>query len=602
MKSDGIVLGQRTVSDYLLARLIDEQIDTIFGVTGGGIMYLIDAITRCSEIRFIPTHHEEFAGLAADGYARASHRFGVVLGTTGPGLTHLFSPVAAAWQDSSPLLVVAGQVKSSDSTRLNRLSLRQNGTFEFDGVDAFSGITKFAECLSDPGEFPEVLESALAAMTTGRPGPALIEIPLDFQNSNLSKAAASAGHHSVDHKKQFSDQPEAQWNEFRRILRSEIPRAKRPLFLVGNGVVRSGKWLDVRRFLRHQRIPFAATQFARELGASNDPLFVGSPGLKGNRSANLAIAECDLLVCIGTSLHQQVIGWDSGLFKGLQCRRIWADVDPNVLRTRGALVDVALNVSVEDVVRALDQLATEWLPEDSDTRPDWNDRIAHLQSAHFFHFPAHADESSRFCLYRCVSELSAHADAFENVITDAGIAWYVMAQHFKCSEGSNYVSSGSFGAMGAGLPLGIGAWASNHGRTLVVTGEGSIMMCLQEIATAVSLNADLLLVIVNNGGYLSIRTTHKRYFDGRTLGTDASDGLFIPDFEELCQAFRIPYDRATSVDELRSILLDVEEWHGPRLVEVFTYTDQVVEPFVDARIDSTAGPSPRFGEMKPDVC
>ncbi|WP_239591703.1 thiamine pyrophosphate-binding protein [Mycolicibacterium tusciae] len=567
-----------TVADLLISRIARDGVDTVFSVTGGGIMFLVDAIARSPDVALISTHHEEFAGVAADGYARSGKPYGVAIGTTGPGAAHLFTAVAAAWQDSSPVLFIVGQVKSADASTIQGLPLRQNGTFEFDTTRAFAPICKYVVVLRSAETASEEIETALRTAQEGRPGPVLIEMPLDVQG-----AAAPAQRRSPP-TAIVARSTEADVAPARAALEAALGDAKRPLVLMGIGAVRAGVRNGLLKALEAAGVPYICTQFGREAGRRDSPLYIGSPGIKSNRSANLAMMNCDLLIAIGTSLHQQVIGWDAEQFADSPSRKFWFECDPDTLAARRALVDDAFQLSAQiaadGLIAALGYLGTnpaQW--------SEWRGICADWREKYLLHYPSHIEVSGRMCLYRAISTLDARADRFSAAVTDAGIVWYALSQHYFPAEGAHYVSSGSFGAMGMALPMAIGAAAATHKPVLAVTGDGSAMMCVSELATLKAQCLPVLYVINNNDGYVSIRSTHDRYFEGRKLGTDGSNGVFIPAYESLAATFELPYRRAHSQAELDDVLdeLLLPGLSGPVVLEIFTYVDQAVEPLVASR-------------------
>lgn len=576
------------VADYVVRKLAENGIDTVFGLTGGGIMHLVDAIALNGQVKFQPVHHEEFAGVCADGYARSGKRFGVAFGTTGPGAAHLFSACAAAWQDSVPVIFIVGQVKTSDSSKLLGLKVRQNGTFELDCVGSFSTITKKSTISSSASDAIFAIDEAIELCQAGRPGPVLLEIPLDVQGMKIPDGLESS-YVSVNSTHVDSDKEE----RFRLKVKDLLSQAERPIVLVGSGVVRSNSHQQLREFCDRSGIPFVVTQFARELGRLENPLFLGSPGVKANKSANLGLSEADLIIAVGTSLHQQVVGWNARAFAELPSRKIWTEIDEDTLKARAHLVDYSFQI---ESLRSL-ELLQETLSEINLNRASldrWRQRAMTLRERYLLHFPQHEEVSNRFCLYELVSALSARAERFRAVTTDAGLAWYAVPQHFFLSAGSSFISSGSFGAMGVGLPLAIGSATATQQPTLCITGDGSIMMCLQELATLSSSRLPILLVVNSNGGYLSIKSTHDKFFSGRKIGTDDSNGVFIPSIEELAKTFRIAYSKVRSVQELETLLDDdkCKNLREPLIIEAMIYEDQKIEPVLVSRLN------PKTGQME----
>lgn len=573
-----------TVADAVVYRIARDGIDTVFGLTGGGIMYLIDALARSPSVRLQPVHHEEFAGVAADGYARSGKPYGVAFATTGPGAAHLFAAIAAAWHDSSPVLFVVGQVKSADSSHLRGISIRQYGTFEFDTTAAFAPICKSVEVVARGDDIHDILDRVIHLCRSGRPGPVVVELPLDVQGALVPAIEPAANVAAIPHAESF-DAEMALDSELGAALQRALNRATRPLVLVGVGVVRAGLGEQLAQLMTAHGVPYVVTQFARGAGRLEDGLFLGSPGIKANRSANIAITECDALIAIGTSLHQQVTGWDAEAFRSLPSWKIWCEPDADVLRARHALVNEAFNLPAESVIMALAAALKEVDVSEVNSWNNWRERCRVLRERALLHYPDHVPVPGRMCLYRAVSTMSQFASAFSAAVTDAGVTWYVLAQHYFPVAGSHYVSSGSFGAMGMALPMAVGAACATGSRVLAFTGDGSLMTSLSEMATLRECGLPVVLIVNSNDGYLSIKTTHNRYFEGRRIGTDATNGVFIPPIRDLAAVFNLPFRRASSEEELIRVLEEVTDdlWEGPVVVELMTFVDQSIEPIVQSK-------------------
>ena len=589
----GLMKRELTVADYIVRRIARDRIDSVFGVTGGGVMYIVDAICRSPDVQLIPTHHEQFAGVAADSYARTHRPYGVALGTTGPGAAHLFPAISAAWQDSSPVLFLVGQVKCADSSRIQNIDIRQNGTFEMDTTRCFESVTKKVFILDDASRTPEILDKALTIMTADRPGPVVIELPLDIQAKlikDIPTKPTLSQSFPVVHDPSIVDQ-----------LSSLLAKAKRPLVLLGIGTVRSGVARMITQKLDSASVPYVTTQFAKEAGSLEHSLFLGSPGVKANRCANLAIMESDLLIAIGSSLHQQVIGWDSNRFKQSPSFKVWFEVDKKTYDARKDLVDLSFNLDSRVAASLLTE-ALDLSREHSTNRDEWVERTRELREYFLLHYPRHTLVDGRFCLYKAVSALGKYSQRFASTVTDAGLVWYALAQHYFPSPGSHYISSGSFGSMGVALPMAIGSARSTLKPTLCVTGDGSAMMCISELATLTAQQLPVLLVINNNNGYVSIRSTHDRYFEGRHVGTDSSNGVFIPSYQSLAQIFGLKYFTAKSESQMEEVLelIFAQGISHPVLLEIYTYTDQAVEPLLVSTIASDGTiQSPSLDSMHP---
>ncbi len=591
----------KRVADFIVEAIASSGVETVFGLTGGGIMYLIDAIAQNKNIDFQPVHHEEFAAVCADGYARSGKPFGVAFATTGPGVAHLFAGVAAAWQDSVPMLLVVGQVKTSDSSRLNNLKLRQNGTFEFDSIPSFSPITKSAKTVSNYVEATRAITEGIDLCQSGRPGPVLIEIPLDVQAELIPANFEEPAPHKFA--KDFPTNAKVEAS-FERELHQSLQTAKRPLLLFGAGAIRANAKLGLRYLLEQTNFPYLVTQFARELGSFDDPHFLGSPGIKANRSANIALSRADYVVMIGTSLHQQVIGWNESAFRSFSSRKVWTEIDQETIKSRRHLVDEVFRI---DTLRAIDILASVLGQFNFASKDftEWTIEAQNLREEFMLHFPQHSSESDSFCLYKAVSQLSGRSERFGSVVTDAGLVWYAVPQHMFIAKQSHFISSGSFGAMGMALPYAIGSGRATKRQVLCITGDGSLMTCLSELATLSNSRLPVLLVVNSNDGYVSIRATHNKFFEGRKLGTDSTNGVFIPKIKDIAHTMNIPYFLATSEKEFEEVLdnEEVRNLAGPCIVEILTYKDQVIEPVVISKVNPMTGrmESGSLVDMFPEV-
>jgi acetolactate synthase-1/2/3 large subunit len=292
-----------------------------------------------------------------------------------------------------------------------------------------------------------------------------------------------------------------------------------------------------------------------------------------------------VLIAVGTSLHQQVIGWDQELFRKLPCKKIWFEIDEEVIAARKHLVDYSICAPTEIAITLMCNIL-----DSIDLVPSWSAwraRCEELRFKYLLHYPSHDEVDGQMCLYEATTKLSAFAHSFSSAVTDAGIVWYVLAQHYFVPHGASYISSGSFGSMGMALPYAIGAAAATKGRVLALTGDGSIVMCMSELATLRQTQLPVVLVINSNNGYRSIKATQDRYFDGRRLGTDDSTGLFIPNIKAVSSAFELDYYSAHSISELGNVLEEITRLPPkPVLLEIFTYEDQAVEPAIESKLNA----------------
>ena len=561
-------IGEFTFADYILHRLRAEGTCHVFGLTGGGIMHIIDSFSRYPGCELVTVHHEGFGGLAADSYARVLNGVACALGTTGPGVTNLFTSIAAAWQDSSPVLFIGGQVKSADSTRLQGLSVRQYGTFEFDAIDTFSPITKYARLVNSPTNGVVDIEKALGKMQTNRPGPAYLEVPLDVQGKKLTSGLV---HDVLQSLEGHGTEAEQGFTEI------DIALNDAPLFILGAGVLKSRSIDKLRILISKKRIPYVVTPLAIGFSNVDNLTYMGVIGLRGNRSANIISQQAKQIVIIGSSLHQQIVGWEPSLFNP-NAEKIWFEIDEDVSKSRAEALGIehCFKLDVDQSVKILcDRL------KGIDISNDWFSYVSRIRKKYL----NHDFNMEIFGLYSVVAVINRYLDKFSVIATDSGQPWYVLPQALRMNGRVKYLSSGSFGAMGMTVPYLVGASKSSDGKAVLgVIGDGSLMMCLQELATLKTYVKDFILIIINNNGYRSIRGTHDKFFDGRRIGTDGCNGVFIPSYSKLVDAFELNYTSVASTVELEGLFDAYVD--GGLVIETFVPDNESLEPMVMSRLDN----------------
>lgn len=582
------------LSDYIVSRVSFAGCNHIFSLTGGGIMFLVDAIARQREIDLVCVHNEQFAGAAADAYARISGKIGCAMGTTGPGLANLFTSVVAAYQDSSKVLFIGGQVKSSDSSRLQGLSgMRQNGTFEIDSIDSYKPVTKFCEIIESALDGVCKIETALNIMYQDRPGPALLEVPLDVQNQTISL-------NKVEECLVKLCKKEDEFIADTRLLEmyKNFVASEKPLLILGAGVLRSGLKKEFVQFLKASKLPYILTPQAIELAEKNEN-YSGVIGLRGNRSANVLSQQAGNIFIVGSSLHQQIVGWESAKFNP-KSEKVWVEVDEIVTNSRAKELNVknVFNKSLKEFISMVSNENT-----DHSLSGNWIEYIHYLKD-NFFDYTSEDKNDNELSYYDVIESLNNSKIKYSNLVTDAGMAWYIIPQALRTSQDFNFVSSGSLGAMGMAIPYGLGAMnANSNNRTIVITGDGSLMTCIQELASIRVIEKPIVILIVNNNGYRSIRATHDKFFNGLKIGTDGSNGVFIPNIKDIALTFDYKYFSAKSSKELDQVFSDVaDSMINHIMIEAFIKEDQDIEPLVvSVRNENGQFETPSIDVMFPNI-
>jgi len=555
------------VADYLLERLADLGIKDVFFLPGGGAMYLNDALACETRITAIPCHHEQACGIAAEAYGRTHDcGFGVAVVTTGPGATNVLTPVAGAWIESLPLFILSGQVKRPDALRGR--PLRQSGVQEVDVVSMVKPITKYAVTVDSPENARKCFEEAIWHMLNGRPGPVWLDVPLDVQAA------------PIDPKTLVGFVPSKTDNHFDLSqelikLKQLLANAKRPLILAGHGVRISGGAKRFKELVEKLGIPCVFTWNASDLLAWDNPLYVGRPGVVAARSPNFAVQNCDCLISIGCRLDNVITAYNPKGF-ARNAQKIVVDVDQNELDRHELEVALPILSDAKHFINSwLDNIEPpparwdEWRAQCL----DWKKRYTPLDGRKF-------ELSGPMSHYQFVETISEAIPENQLVITgSSGLAVEVFYTAYRNKSGQRMFLTSGLGAMGYGIAAAIGA-CIGAGRipTVCVESDGSLMLNLQELATLKALNLPVTVVVMNNGGYASIRNTQRNYFEERYLGTGPASGLFIPDFVEVAKSMGL-----TAQDiNLPSQLMDAFDVAGPRLLNVHLKTDEVLTPKVAA--------------------
>lgn len=548
------------VADVVIQFLAARGVGDVFLVSGGGIMYLTDALGRAGTPRYWCNYHEQACAIAAEGYARIKGTPGVCIVTSGPGATNALSGIAGAWVDSIPVIVISGQVRRdliADYTRW-----RQVGPQEIDIVDMAKPVTKLALEVRTPDEVPAALALAWQTATTGRPGPVWLSIPLDVQGADL---AASAGPAPIspdaEHSSESTGPDAAAWRDIIARLRE----ARRPLIVCGNGIHLANAEGQFRQFVERMEISVVATIGAMDLLGEDDELFVGRFGPTGQRRANFALQNADLLLCLGTGMSVAAIGFDNtGFAPG--AARIMVNIDPNELTRPHLRLDLALAMDVRDFMRELDERVPvgESFSCDSwrSTCRDWKDRYP-LVTTEYLEDDQHVNS------YYLAHALSRVLSANDVVLTGNSLDAHSIFHSFAVTRGQRLITNVNFGAMGWDLPALVGACVAREGRRVVlVTGDGSLQFNSQELLTVGARKLNTVIFVLNNRGYQSIRSTQQRFSEGRLVGSDEASGVSNPSFESLAEAYGLQYRRLDTNSQVDAELPGVLALQGPTLCEI----------------------------------
>lgn len=545
------------VADYIWKTLADKGVRHVFLVTGGGAMHLNDALGLERRIKYVCNLHEQACAMAAEGYARASGTPGVINVTTGPGGTNALTGVMGAWLDSVPMVIVSGQIKRATMiTACPNLKLRQLGDQEYNIVDAVKPMTKFAKTVMSVEEVPQVLEDAWRICQEGRPGPVWIDVPLDIQAAEMVPRAkcevrSAEGRETGDVGREAVQIAEA------------LKAAKRLAIIVGSGVHNAHCEELFLKVAESLNIPVLTSISGIDLIPSDHPLFFGRPGILGERPANLIMQNSDLFIVLGTRMGIRICGYAYETV-ARAAKKVMVDIDPNELEKPTFRPDVKICADAGDFLRAL---AVE-LPS-LGPKAEWLDYCRRMKAKYPVILPEHRARTDYVSSYVLPEAIMRHAPDPLTVVTSNGIAYTSTFQAIPIRKGMRMFSNEACASMGYGLPAAIGAAFADAGRTVVCfEGDGSIQMNIQELQTLLNYKLPVKLFVYNNGGYLSIKTTQRAFFNGRFMGSEAGSGVILPSFEKIAAAYGLPYFRLKNNQVLDAKLPEIFATEGPALVEV----------------------------------
>jgi acetolactate synthase-1/2/3 large subunit len=559
------------VADYLVKRIADCGISHVFVLPGGGAMHLNDALTLENRIKAVPCHHEQACGIAAEAFGRIKESsFGVAMVTTGPGATNVLTPVVGAWIESVPLMILSGQVKSTD--RLRGRPLRQVGVQEVDILPMVKGCTKYSVTLEKPTQVRKEFERALWEMENGRKGPVWIDVPLDIQGSQIEPESLEpfipppAGSDI-----QSFEQP---MNKLEELLKE----ASRPLILAGHGVRLAGASKNFLKLIERFSIPVVTTWNAMDLISSDHPLCVGRPGVVAPRCANFAVQNCDLLISIGSRLDNIITAYNPrGFARG--AKKIVVDIDVNEIAKLDMTIDLRLVMDAGQFIESM--LGTELSMSATKIKPwiskcqSWKDRYSTEAVDYQNDEITHAHFVST--LSKCLPENTIISTG------SSGLAVESFYLGFRNKSGQRVFLTSGLGSMGYGIPAAIGAClASNSLPMVCVESDGSLMLNLQELATLKGLDLPICLFVMNNQGYCSIRNTQRNYFSSRFMGTDSDHGLWMPNLFKLATAYDLPYKKITSAKTCDAEILEALNLPRPCIVDVNLVANEQLSPKVAA--------------------
>jgi len=552
---------QLTGAEIIFECLLREGVDLIFGYPGGAILPTYDTMTRYPQIRHVLTRHEQGSVHMADGLARATGRVGVAFATSGPGATNTITGLATAMMDSSPLVLITGQVPTS--------VIGSDAFQETDVTGVSLPVTKHNYLVYHVEELAYTIREAFHIARTGRPGPVLIDIPKDVQNAR-TEFEYPEGEIVLPG---YRPPKAADERDLAAALRL-IEQAERPLILAGHGVVMSGAGRELLEFAERTQTPFALTLLGKGGVPESHPLSLGMMGMHGTGQANLAIQNADLLLAFGMRFDDRVTG--NLKTYAPHAKKIHVDIDSSEIH-KNVRVDVPIVADLKTVLTQLlpmvgPQEHRAWLGQIRDWMEDADERDI-----------VHRDVGERLFAAHVIHDMWRATRGDAVVVTDVGQHQMWEAQYYPHERPHTLITSGGLGTMGFGLPAAIGA-ALGLGSTNVwaVVGDGGFQMTMAELATAMQERAPINIAIINNGFLGMVRQWQEFFYEERYHATP----MLSPDFVKLADAYGIPARRVTRRDEV----LPAMEWaesvtDRPVLIDFVVEKQDIVYPMVPAGAD-----------------
>ena len=564
---------KKRVADIIMETLVEYGVTDCFAVVGGGAMHLDNALLVCKEMKKYFNHHEQACAMAAEAYARYSGKMAAVCVTSGPGATNTLTGVMGAWQDSLPMIVLSGQVRYEISVPKSGLKLRYRGIQEFEIIPTVQNMTKYAVMLTDPLAVKREIVKAISIAMEGRRGPVWIDVPQDIQNARVEESEL----YSVENR--ISAVPKMKDGDIEKIIEL-LSEAKRPCILAGSGIISSGNRDEFEKLVNKMGVPVIGGAWVADNLYTNHPLYYGNSGNVGPRTGNFILQNADVILTLGNSLGFRQTGFNLEGFAP-KAKIIMVDVDAEEGKKPGLNLYRFIHADLKDVIAALQnkdcaiQVPEEWI------------RYCNMVKSRFTPFEATENirMEEKVCSYYFWKVFQQYEENDSVLALGNNTANTAKLQiGVKCAQ-QRALTNYTCGSMGYDVPAAIGAAIASGKKVYCITGDGSIMMNLQELQTIVQNDLPVNLVIFSNDGYGAIRQTSKNFFQGAYIGCTPDTGVSFPDFEKLADTFGFKYRKCSSNRQVEEAVKWLVNSTCRVLLEVEQQFDDPVTPKVMSRLD-----------------
>ncbi len=563
------------LTDALAKVLKEEKINQVFGLQGGAVVHIFDSLER-KKIGVTYTHHEQAASLASVAYAKVSNKTGCAVVTTGPACTNAMTGLLAAWQDSVPCIFISGQARS-EHTSYNK-KVRQVGTQEVNICDIVKPITKYSKFIKNKDNFLPEIRKAINIANSGRPGPVWIDIPLEYQWSDIKFTKSKKKEKTKKKIKSIKN------------IQNYLNKSKKPILILGHGIrtTPNGE-RKIKNFINKHKIPFVVTWNAADIFHTDHQLNLGIIGMSGQRGANKAVFESDLIICLGTHLS---IPHTTTLFKNYapKSKKIIVNIDKNQLKNLNVKFDLKIN---EDLGSFLDMFEKEQYRFQN----KWNN-FQYLKSLNWYEPKKTKNINSNFLIRSLTKKIKQKKCV---IVDGGGTALYAGFQSSVIGKQDRLICSSSISAMGTGLAESLGvSKCKNYKKYICIIGDGSFLMNIQDLQSIIQDKINIIILLVNNNGYLAIRHTQKEFLQSRLYGTHPDWKLQMPSFKNLAKGFGIKYFKIENEKDFYKNKKSILSSKGPIICELIVDENQssLFKQGYKAKSDGTFEPQP-LSEMYP---
>lgn len=543
------------LSDYIVSVLIEKGITDVFGYPGGMVTHLMDSFDKYkNQIVAHVNYHEQASAFAACGYAQTSHKPGIAYATSGPGATNLITGIANAYFDSIPCIFITGQVNTYESK--GELLVRQKGFQETDIVSIVQSITKYSVQINNKLDIKYELEKAWHISMEGRPGPVLIDIPMNIQRAEINPKEL-IGYEipafvSYDVEKG------------KKIILNALEQSKKPVILAGHGIACANVVDEFRYFAKEIGIPIVTSMTGKDVIEEEVELNFGFVGAYGNRCANFIISNSDLIISMGSRIDCRQTGSNLKLFAE-NAKVVRIDVDSGELTNRIKSEEINIIASLQEILPVLN--TQEFKLKDKYAR--WLN-ACHTIKQELEHIDAQHEND-------IIKEFSYIVPDYATITTDVGQNQVWVAQSFAMKDHQKMLFSGGHGAMGYSLPAAIGAYYGNKQNVICFNGDGGLQMNMQELQFIVRENIPIKIVVLNNKSLGMIRHFQEMYFESNFVQTKENQGYTVPEFNKIATAYNLRYVKVDAIEDI-SICKDMLEDNKPCFIEISLSDTTYVSP------------------------